>query len=74
MTVLPGKKKRFFSARVRRKDNVLKRLTRNILLAVNIVLVLLLLLAYLSVYINPATVSSPLSSGWLIHTSLPPTL
>lgn len=63
MTVLPEKKKRFFSARVRRKDNVLKRLTRNILLAVNIVLVLLLLLAYLSVYVNPATASFPALFG-----------
>ncbi len=63
MTVLPGKKKRFFSARARRKDNVLKRLSRNILLAVNIVLVMLLLLAYLSVYINPATTSFPALFG-----------
>jgi len=63
MTVLPGKKKRFFSARVKRKDNVLKRLSRNILLAVNIVLVMLLLLAYLSVYINPATTTFPALFG-----------
>lgn len=63
MTVLPGKKKRFFSARVRTKDNVLKRFTRNILLAVNVFLVLLLLLAYLSVFINPATVAFPALFG-----------
>ncbi len=63
MTVLQGKKKRFFSARVRRKDNVFTRVTRNILLAVNIVLVMLLLLAYLSVYINPATVAFPALFG-----------
>ncbi len=63
MTVLPGKKKRFFSARVRKKDNVVIRLSRRILLAVNIVLVMLLLLAYLSVYINPATAALPALFG-----------
>jgi len=63
MTVLPGKKKRSSSARVRRKDNVLRRFSRNILLTVNIFLVLLLALAYLSVYINPATTSFPALFG-----------
>ncbi len=63
MTVLPGKKKRFFSARAKRKDNAIRRFTRNILLAVNVVLVLLLLVAYLSVYINPATLSFPALFG-----------
>lgn len=63
MTVLPGKKKRSSSVRVRKKDNVLKRFSRNILLAVNIVLVLLLLLAYLSIYINPATTAFPALFG-----------
>jgi endonuclease/exonuclease/phosphatase family metal-dependent hydrolase len=63
MTVSPGKKKRSSSARVRTKDNVLKRFSRNILLAVNIVLVLLLLLAYLSIYINPATTAFPALFG-----------
>lgn len=63
MTVLPGKKKRSSSARVRTKDNVLKRLSRRILLAVNIVLVVLLLLAYLSIYVNPATNAFPALFG-----------
>ncbi|MFZ2287197.1 MAG: endonuclease/exonuclease/phosphatase family protein [Bacteroidales bacterium] len=63
MTVLPGKKKRSSSARVRKKDNVIRRFSRNILLAVNIFLVLLLGLAYLSVYINPATTTFPALFG-----------
>ncbi len=63
MTVLPGKKKRSSSARVRKKDNLLKRFSRTILLAVNIVLVLLLILAYLSIYINPATTAFPALFG-----------
>ncbi len=63
MTVLPGKKKRFSSARARKKDSVLRRFSRNILLAINAVLVLLLLLAYISVYINPATLSFPALFG-----------
>ncbi len=42
---------------------MIKRFSRNILLAVNIVLVLALLLAYLSVYINPATTSFPALFG-----------
>jgi len=63
MTVLPGKKKRSSSAKVRKKDNILKRFSRNILLAVNVVLVLLLLLAYLSIYVNPATTAFPALFG-----------
>jgi endonuclease/exonuclease/phosphatase family metal-dependent hydrolase len=63
MTVSPGKKKRSSSARARRKDSGLRRFTRNILLAVNVVLVLLLVLAYLSIYINPATVAFPALFG-----------
>jgi len=63
MTVSLKKKRRFFSARVRRKDSGLRRFTRNILLAVNIFLVLLLLTAYLSIYINPATIAFPALFG-----------
>ena len=63
MTVLPGKKKRSSSTRVRTKGSGIKRFLRNILLAVNIVLVIALLLAYLSVYLNPATTSFPALFG-----------
>lgn len=63
MTVSPKKKRRFFSARVREKDSGIKRFTRNILLAVNIFIVLLLLIAYLSAYINPATIAFPALFG-----------
>jgi endonuclease/exonuclease/phosphatase family metal-dependent hydrolase len=63
MTVSPRKKRRFFSARVRKSDSGIKRFTRNILLAVNIFVVLLLLTAYLSIYINPATVAFPALFG-----------
>lgn len=63
MTVLPGKKRRSFSARARRNDSGIKRFTRNILLAVNIFLVVLLLLAYLSIYVNPSTVAFPALFG-----------
>jgi endonuclease/exonuclease/phosphatase family metal-dependent hydrolase len=49
--------------KARRKDSGLRRFTRNILLAVNILLVVLLVLAYLSIYINPATVAFPALFG-----------
>lgn len=63
MTVSARKKKQSSSVRARRKDSGLRRFTRNILLAVNILLVLLLVLAYLSIYINPATVAFPALFG-----------
>ena len=63
MTVLPGKKKRSSSARARKKDSGIKRFLLFILLAVNIVLVLFLLLAYLSIYVNPATTALPALFG-----------
>ena len=63
MTVSPRKKRRFFSARVRKSDSGIKRFTRNVLLAVNIFVVLLLLTAYLSIYINPATIAFPALFG-----------
>lgn len=49
--------------KARRKNSGLRRFTRNILLAVNILLVILLVLAYLSIYINPATVAFPALFG-----------
>ena len=63
MTVLPGKKKRSSSTRVRTKGSGIKRFLRNILLTVNFFLVIALLLAYLSVYLNPATTSLPALFG-----------
>ena len=63
MTVSQEKKRRSFSARVRKKDSGIKRFTRNILLAVNVFLVVLLLTAYLSVFINPATLAFPAIFG-----------
>ncbi len=63
MTVSREKKKRSSSARVRKKDRVLKRLSRNILLAVNFVLVAALLIAYISVYINPSVTAIPALFG-----------
>jgi len=63
MTVLPGKKKRSFSVKARTKDRGIKRFSRNILLAVNIVLVIMLLVAYLSIFINPATTAIPALFG-----------
>lgn len=63
MTVLPGKKKRSSSARVRKKGSGIKRFSRNLLLAANIFLILLLLLAYLSIYINPSTTAFPALFG-----------
>ena len=63
MTVLPGKKKKSSSTRVRTKGSGIKRFLRNILLTVNFFLVIALLLAYLSVYLNPATTSLPALFG-----------
>jgi endonuclease/exonuclease/phosphatase family metal-dependent hydrolase len=63
MTVSPEKKRRFSSARARRKGRVIKRLSRNILLAVNIVVVIALLLAYLSIFIDPSFTAFPAFFG-----------
>jgi endonuclease/exonuclease/phosphatase family metal-dependent hydrolase len=63
MTVLPGKKKRSSSARVRKNESGIRRFSRNILLAINIFLILLLAVAYLSIYINPATTAFPALFG-----------
>lgn len=63
MTVSPGKKKRSSSARVRKNESGIRRFSRNILLAINIFLILLLALAYLSIYINPATTAFPALFG-----------
>jgi len=63
MTVSRGKKKQSSSARARKKDSGIRRFTRNILLAVNLLLVILLVLAYLSIYINPATIAFPALFG-----------
>jgi len=63
MTVSPEKKKRSSSTRVRKKGRAIKRFSRNILLAVNIVLIVALLLAYVSIYINPSIVSFPALFG-----------
>ncbi|MHC1733611.1 MAG: endonuclease/exonuclease/phosphatase family protein [Bacteroidales bacterium] len=63
MTVSPGKKKRSSSARVRKNESGIRRFSRNILLAINIFLILLLAVAYLSIYINPATTAFPALFG-----------
>ncbi len=63
MIVSRRRKKLFYSARARRRDSAIKRFTRDLLLALNILLVLLLLLSYLSVYINPATNPLPALFG-----------
>ena len=63
MTVLPGKKKRSSSARVRKSESGIRRFSRNILLTINIFLILLLVLAYLSIFINPATTAFPALFG-----------
>lgn len=63
MTVSQRKKKQSSSVKARRKNSGLRRFTRNILLAVNILLVILLVLAYLSIYVNPATVAFPALFG-----------
>lgn len=63
MTVSRGKKRQSSSARARKKGSGIRRFTRNILLAVNIFLVLLLVIAYISVYINPAATAFPALFG-----------
>jgi endonuclease/exonuclease/phosphatase family metal-dependent hydrolase len=63
MTVSREKKKRSSSARVKRKSSGIKRFSRNILLTVNIFLVTALLLAYLSIYVNPSTTAIPALFG-----------
>jgi endonuclease/exonuclease/phosphatase family metal-dependent hydrolase len=63
MTVLRGKKRRSFSTKARIKDKPLKRFSRNVLLAVNIVLVIMLILAYLSVFIHPSSTAIPALFG-----------
>jgi endonuclease/exonuclease/phosphatase family metal-dependent hydrolase len=63
MTVSPEKKKKSSSTRVRKKGRAIKRFSRNILLAVNIVLIAALLIAYVSIYINPSIVSFPALFG-----------
>ena len=63
MTVLRGKRRKSFSARAKRRDRPLKRFSRNVLLTVNIVLVLMLILAYLSVYIHPSSTAIPALFG-----------
>ena len=63
MTVLPGKKKQSSSVRVRKNESGIRRFSRNILLAINIFLILLLAVAYLSIYINPATTAFPALFG-----------
>ncbi|MCI0522132.1 MAG: endonuclease/exonuclease/phosphatase family protein [Bacteroidales bacterium] len=59
MTVSPEKKKRSSSARVSRKSSGIKRFSRRILLSVNIILAAGLILAYLSIYINPSATAIP---------------
>ncbi|MCU0377880.1 MAG: endonuclease/exonuclease/phosphatase family protein [Bacteroidales bacterium] len=59
MTVSPEKKKRSSSARVSRKSSGIKRFSRNILLSVNMILAAALILAYLSIYINPSATAIP---------------
>jgi endonuclease/exonuclease/phosphatase family metal-dependent hydrolase len=63
MTVSPEKKKISFSERVRRSTEGMKRFVRNSLLAVNIILVAALLVAYLSIFINPAVTAIPALFG-----------
>ncbi len=63
MTVSRKRKKLYYSARARKKDSGVRRFTRSTLLAVNIILVLMLLLSYLSVYINPSSSSLPALFG-----------
>lgn len=63
MTASPGKKRIFSSERVRNSSGGMRRLIRNILLIVNFVFVGALLLAYLSVYINPSVTAIPALFG-----------
>jgi endonuclease/exonuclease/phosphatase family metal-dependent hydrolase len=63
MTVSQRKKKRSSSARARKKSKAIKRLSRNILLAVNFIMVAALILSYISVYINPSVTAVPALFG-----------
>ncbi len=63
MTLLPGKKKRYSSVRARRKDSLLRRFIKGALLTVNLLLALLLVMAYLSVYIHPGNFAFPALFG-----------
>jgi endonuclease/exonuclease/phosphatase family metal-dependent hydrolase len=63
MTVSQKKKKRSSSARVRKNGRVIKRFTRNIILTLNFVLVASLLIAYISIYINPSVTAIPALFG-----------
>lgn len=63
MTVSQEKKKTSFSERVRRKTEGLRRFLRNTLLVVNFLFVAALLLAYLSIFINPEVTSLPALFG-----------
>lgn len=63
MTVLRRKRRRSFSTRARKKDRPLKRFSRNVLLVLNIVLVLMLFLAYVSVFIHPSSTAIPALFG-----------
>lgn len=63
MTVSQRKKKISSSARARKKGKAIKRLPRNILLAVNFIMVAALILSYISVYINPSVTAFPALFG-----------
>lgn len=63
MTVSHAKKKKSSLVKVRKKGRAIKRLTRNILLAVNLVFVAALAFACLSVFINPAAIAFPAIFG-----------
>jgi len=63
MTASPEKKKRSFSERVRKRTEGFRHFVRNSLLALNIIAVAALFLAYLSVYINPSVTAIPALFG-----------
>jgi endonuclease/exonuclease/phosphatase family metal-dependent hydrolase len=63
MRASPEKKKRSFSERVRKRTEGFRHFVRNSLLAVNIVVVAALFMAYLSVYINPSVTAIPALFG-----------
>jgi len=63
MTASPEKKKRSFSEKVRKKTEGIKRFLRKILLAVNVILVAALMVAYVSIYINPSVTAFPAMFG-----------
>jgi endonuclease/exonuclease/phosphatase family metal-dependent hydrolase len=64
MTVLPGKKRRSFSGKARKRtDSPLKRLLYRILLVVNVLLGASLLTAYLAVHVNPDSFALPAFFG-----------